>query len=241
MSIHQLPRALWFPSVEEAEEGLLAIGGDLSPGRLLLAYRSGIFPWFSRGEPILWWSPDPRAVIFPKEFHCSRSLQRDIKRGLFEVTMDRAFPDVILSCAKAKRKHEQGTWIVPAMQRAYTLLHEMGHAHSIECWHEGQLVGGLYGVCLGRIFFGESMFSAAPNASKIAFAALVARCGALGIDLIDSQVANDHMLSLGAREIPRDEYIARLAGLVAAERTPGRWRITDTGADLIQTAKEPIT
>ena len=233
MSIHRLPRALWFPPVEEAEEGLLAIGGDLSPERLLLAYRSGIFPWYSRGEPILWWSPDPRAVVFPDAFHCSRSLQREIKRGTFSVTMDLMFPEVIVSCAKAKRKHEQGTWIVPAMQKAYTQLHELGYAHSVECWCEGRLVGGLYGVCLGRMFFGESMFALEANASKVAFAALVARCGAMGIDLIDSQVVNDHMLSLGACEIPRDEYIGHVERLAGVARKPGRWRITDVGVEVV--------
>ena len=237
MSIYRLPRELWFPPVDEAEDGLLAVGGDLTPGRLLLAYRSGIFPWYSRGEPILWWSPDPRAILLPGEFHCARSLARELKRGSFQVTMDTAFPEVIALCAKAKRKRERGTWIVPAMQKAYTHMHELGHAHSVECWQEGQLAGGLYGVCLGGVFFGESMFSNVPNASKAALAALVARCGAMGIDLIDSQVANDHMLSLGAREIPRAEYIARLRALVDAPRKPGRWQITDSGAEV----REPLS
>lgn len=238
MSIYRLPRALWFPPVQEAEDGLLAVGGDLSPERLLLAYRSGIFPWFSTGEPILWWSPDPRAVLFPAEFHCSRSLQREIKRGAFKVTMDCVFPEVIVSCAKSKRRHERGTWIVPAMRRAYTELHELGHAHSVECWQDGQLAGGLYGVSLGRMFFGESMFSAVPNASKVALSALVSRCDALGIDLIDSQVVNDHMLSLGAREISRDAYMAHLSQLLERDRKPGRWKITDSGVDIVENMRE---
>nr|AUN36961.1 leucyl/phenylalanyl-tRNA--protein transferase [uncultured bacterium] len=225
MSIYRLPKALWFPPVDEAEDGLLAVGGDLSPERLLLAYRSGIFPWYSRGEPILWWSPDPRAVLFPGEFHCSRSLAKEIRRGGFSVTMDTAFPQVIQSCAKAPRKHEAGTWIVPQMQAAYIQMHELGYAHSIETWREGQLVGGLYGMCLGGMFFGESKFSSTADASKIALAALVAHCPVWGLALIDSQVANPHMLSLGARDITRTEYLCHLARLLEGERPPGKWTV----------------
>lgn len=223
MPIYALPKDLWFPPVSEAEDGLLAVGGDLEPERLLLAYRSGIFPWYSRREPILWWSPDPRSVLLPSEFHCSRSLARELRRGTFEVTTDTAFTEVIHACANARRKHERGTWITPAMQAAYIHLHELGHAHAIECWQGGALAGGVYGVCLGGVFFGESMFSRVPNASKVALATLVAQCDALGIHLIDTQVANDHVLSLGAREIPREHYLAQLAGLVELPRDPGAW------------------
>lgn len=233
MSIYRLPRALWFPPVQEAEDGLLAVGGDLSPERLLLAYRSGIFPWYSRGEPILWWSPDPRAVLFPNEFHCSRSLARDLKRGVFRVTVDTAFEQVIRSCAKAPRKHEAGTWIVPQMQQAYIHMHTLGHAHSVECWQGDQLVGGLYGIGIGAMFFGESMFSAAPNASKIALATVVAHCAAWGITLIDSQVANPHMLSLGACEIARGEYLDHLKRLIDQEAPPGAWKL-HTGYEVAQ-------
>lgn len=233
MALHRLTRELWFPPVDEADEGLLAFGGDLSPERLLLAYRSGIFPWYSRGEPILWWSPDPRAVLFPEKFHCSRSLARELRRGTFSVTMDLAFAEVIVSCAKARRRHERGTWIVPAMRDAYVRLHQLGYAHSVECWHEGSLAGGLYGVCLGGVFFGESMFSNVPNASKAALAALIAHCPKFGIDLIDSQVANDHMLSLGAVEVTRREYLERLSLLVERERVPGPWKINAEPAQIL--------
>ena len=215
-----------FPDVSQADEyGMLAIGGDLSVERLLCAYKNGIFPWYNEDEPIIWWSPDPRSVVFPGEFHCSRSLTREFRRGTFEVTMDLAFPEVIQGCAKAKRKHERGTWIVPAMQKAYTDMHLLGHAHSIECWQDGELAGGLYGLCLGGMFFGESMFSRVANASKVAMAVLVAHCAPWGIRLIDSQVANAHTLSLGAREIPRGEYMQYLGRLVGQERQAGPWTI----------------
>ena len=225
MPIYRLPKELVFPPVDEAEDGLLAVGGDLSPERLLLAYRSGIFPWYSRGEPILWWSPDPRAVIFPHEFHCARSLAREVRRARFTTTMDTAFPEVILACAQIRRRHERGTWIVPAMQEAYIRMHQLGHAHSVECWQEGELVGGVYGLCIGGMFFGESMFSRVPNASKVALATLIAHCAPWNIDLIDSQVANKHVLSLGGREICRDEYLEHLKRLIDRPRTPGRWVI----------------
>lgn len=229
MTIYRLPKDLWFPPVDEADDGLLAIGGDLSAERLLLAYRSGIFPWYSRREPILWWSPDQRSVIFPSEFRRARSLAREQRRGTFTVTSDTAFAEVIRACAVVPRKHERGTWITPAMQEAYIHLHELGHAHAIECWRDGALVGGVYGICLGRIFFGESMFSRYPNASKVALATLIDHVVPLGIDLIDTQVANDHVLSLGAREIPRNEYLGHLARLTREPRVPGPWSLRVPG------------
>jgi len=201
-----------FPSPELALDhpnGLLAVGGDLSPRRLLSAYRNGIFPWYSEGEPILWWSPDPRAVLFPSQLKISRSLRKVLRRGEYEITLDRAFEQVILGCAGV-RPHQEGTWIVPAMQHAYFHLHQLGFAHSVECWYEGELVGGLYGITLGKVFFGESMFSSRSDASKVAFAHFVRQLIAWDYQLIDSQVGNDHMFSLGVSEISRDEYLALL-------------------------------
>jgi len=201
-----------FPPPELALDhpnGLLAVGGDLSPRRLLSAYRNGIFPWYSEGEPILWWSPDPRAVLFPHDLKISRSLRKTLRRGEYEITLDRAFEQVVLGCA-GPRTQQEGTWIVPAMQHAYINLHHLGFAHSVECWHEGELVGGLYGVTLGKVFFGESMFSLRTDASKVAFAHFVRQLIAWDYQLIDSQVGNEHMFSLGVSEISRDEYLALL-------------------------------
>jgi leucyl/phenylalanyl-tRNA--protein transferase len=201
-----------FPPPELALEhpnGLLAVGGDLSPRRLLTAYRNGIFPWYTADEPILWWSPDPRAVLFPQELKISRSLRKVLRRGAYEVTLDRAFEQVISGCAGARR-NQQGSWIVPEMQQAYMELHRLGFAHSVECWTEGELVGGLYGVTLGKVFFGESMFSHRTDASKAAFAHFVRQLIAWDYQLIDSQVGNEHMFSLGVTEIPRDDYLALL-------------------------------
>jgi len=225
MPIYRLTEEIAFPPPSDAEDGLLAVGGDLSVARLLLAYRSGIFPWYSRGEPILWWSPDPRCVLYPEWFHCSRRLGRVLRSGVFRVSMDTAFERVILSCARIRRRHERGTWIVPAMQRAYLNLHEAGFAHSVECWRGDALVGGLYGVCIGGVFFGESMFARESDASKVALATLVRHCGLWGIGLIDSQVANSHMLGLGAREVARDAYLAALGPLLERPTRGGRWTV----------------
>jgi len=205
---------LWFPPVKEAEEiGLLAVGGDLSPQRLLLAYSLGIFPWYNPGEPILWWSPDPRCVLFPAQVHLSRSLQRVLRRGDFKVTFNRDFPAVIRNCRSVRSL--EGTWITPEMEQAYIDLHRLGYAHSVECWQNGQLVGGVYGVSLGLCFFGESMFSLISNASKVALVCLCAELDKLGFSMIDCQQASDHLISLGAREIPRAEFCAQLeAGLL---------------------------
>lgn len=199
---------LAFPDISNALQepnGLLAVGGDLSVERLLVAYRQGIFPWFERGQPILWWSPDPRMVMFPAELRLSRSLRRTLRRHEFTVTADQDFKGVIQACA-APRGYTSETWITPAMQAAYIRLHEAGHAHSVEVWEANELVGGLYGLDLGGIFFGESMFSRRDNASKIAFAYLVKHLHAWDYRVIDCQVSSEHLASFGAREIDRDEF-----------------------------------
>ncbi len=205
-----------FPPLELAldePDGLLCAGGDLSPARLLEAYRRGIFPWYSEGQPILWWSPDPRAVLFPVEFRVSRSLAKTLRNRGYETRVDSAFADVIAHCADAGLRPE-GTWISPEMQSAYQELHRLGHAHSIEAWREGQLVGGLYGIGLGHVFFGESMFSIERDASKVALARLVEESLARGVELIDCQVTSPHLESLGARCIPRDRFRALLAAAI---------------------------
>ena len=207
--------------------GLLAVGGDLAPERLLAAYRRGIFPWYSPGEPILWWSPDPRMVLFPAEFKVSRSLGRTLRRGGYEVRLDTAFARVIAACAQTPRRGQHGTWIVPEMQAAYRRLHELGLAHSVETWVDGELVGGLYGIALGRMFYGESMFSWRSDASKIAVAHLARYLERLGFGMLDCQMHTAHLASLGAREIPRDDFIARLDALVAAGPAPGPWPAAD--------------
>ena len=188
--------------------GLLAAGGDLGPERLLCAYRRGIFPWFSEGQPILWWSPDPRAVLWPETLHVSRSLRRTQRRAQFTVSTDTAFDRVVRECA-APRPGRESTWITPGMAAAYGRLHRAGHAHSIECWREDDLAGGLYGVAIGRVFFGESMFSRAADASKIALAHLCT----LGFGLIDCQIPNAHLARLGAVEMSRRRFLALLGEL----------------------------
>ena len=205
-----------FPPPERAlrePDGLLAVGGDLSPERLLAAYRHGIFPWYGEGDPILWWSPDPRCVFDTGAVHVSRSLRRQIRRSTWTWTLDRAFDAVIEACA-APRDYESGTWIVPSMQAAYRRLHRLGHAHSIEIWDDARLVGGLYGVAAGRLFCGESMFSAQSGGSKIALVGMCRWLHAHGVPLLDAQVTNDHLLRMGAREMPRAKFLAQVADLV---------------------------
>jgi leucyl/phenylalanyl-tRNA---protein transferase len=214
LPIHRLDRRLLFPPPEHAEDGLLAVGGDLSPARLLLAYRSGIFPWYDEQSPILWHSPDPRCVFVLDRVHVSRSLRRTLKLGLYEVRHDQAFKRVIRACKDARRAADAGTWITDEMEDAYTRLHELGHAHSIESYRDGELAGGLYGVSIGQMFFGESMFTWRPDASKAALVTLAARLLAGGATFMDSQVANPLTLSLGAEEWPRELYLERLAAEV---------------------------
>jgi leucyl/phenylalanyl-tRNA--protein transferase len=201
-----------FPPLEKAEafpNGLLAIGGDLSPQRLLHAYQRGIFPWFSENEMIQWWSPDPRMVLYPDEFHTSRSLKKNIRKNNFEYSVDQAFEDVIQACSEP-RNSQQGTWITKEMKQAYTELHKTGKAHSLEIWKENQLVGGLYGIAIGQVFFGESMFSRVSDASKAAFLALTRSLGESGFQLIDCQVYSEHLETLGAREIDRRIFEKKL-------------------------------
>ena len=201
-----------FPPVEAADEnGILAIGGNLSTERLLLAYRSGIFPWYNEGEPILWWCPDPRFVLFPNELKVSKSMQTVLNNGKFRFTINRAFERVIQQCKTAYRKEQDGTWISPAIENAYTQLHQLGHAHSAEAWLNGELVGGLYGIRIGRMFFGESMFSKVSNASKFAFINYIQQLKKEGLVLIDCQVYTAHLESLGARMIPRERFMELLA------------------------------
>lgn len=201
-----------FPDVTQALEdppGLLAAGGDLAPERLIEAYRRGIFPWYSPGEPVLWWSPDPREALFPAQFRVSRSLRRTLRRGGFHITEDAAFEEVVAACA-APRAASAGTWITPEMRRAYYELHARGWAHSIEAWSGGKLAGGLYGVRCGRVFSGESMFSREDDASKVALAWLVQRCAERGIEAIDCQLPSAHLRSLGSRPMPRREFLELL-------------------------------
>jgi len=212
----------WFPPLEQAldePEGLLAAGGDLSIERLLAAYRRGIFPWYSAGQPVLWWSPNPREVLEPGEFKCSRSLAKTLRNRGFEVTFDRDFAAVVTACA-ARREHSAGTWITPEMHTAYCRLHERGHAHSIEVRLEGQLVGGLYGVLMGQIFFGESMFSRERDSSKVALARLVEKATVAGLQLIDCQLPTPHLRSLGSKPLSRAEFSRRAASLAAAPDVP---------------------
>lgn len=204
--------------------GLLAAGGDLSPKRVLAAYRQGIFPWFNPGEPILWWSPSPRTVIYPTQLHISRSLRKTLRQKLYRVTLDLVFGQVMRACAQP-RVGAQGTWISPEIIAAYTELHRQGFAHSVEVWRGEELVGGLYGIALGRMFFGESMFSRADNASKVGFAHLVRQLIDWEFQLIDCQVANDHLFSLGAVEIPRDSFQQMLLDFTQRPALPGPWTL----------------
>jgi leucyl/phenylalanyl-tRNA--protein transferase len=202
-----------FPDINHAltdPDGLLAIGGALNPNLLLDAYRKGIFPWYSEGQPVMWWSPDPRCVLFPDEFKISRSLKKSLRKDDYTVTLDQAFSDVVKSCAEP-RLASPGTWITQSIIKNYNLLHEYGHAHSVECWHGETLVGGLYGIIIGKIFFGESMFSHMADASKICLAHLVHLAKKLEYDLIDCQVTSDHLKSLGAKPISRNDFSDILA------------------------------
>ena len=223
MPIYQLTEELVFPPPHLAEEGLLAVGGDLSEERLLLAYANGIFPWYSEDEPILWWSSDPRTILLPDELHIARRLRRVLNQGLFRISFDTAFTEVVQACATAPRKQQEGTWITAEMQAAYIRLHASGFAHSVECWQDGDLVGGLYGVSLGASFFGESMFSHQPNASKVALATLCEQLQRWDFGLIDCQVDNPHLTRLGAREISRDRFLKILGQTLRCPTRRGSW------------------
>ena len=217
-----------FPPVHEAltqPNGLLAAGGDLSPQRLLDAYRHGIFPWFGEDDPILWWSPDPRMVLFPHEFKISHSLRKTLRKGAYEVRTDTAFEQVMRACA-APRHGQDGTWIVEEMVAAYCALHRMGYAHSVEVWMDGELAGGLYGMGIGRMFYGESMFSRRTDASKIALAHLCRQLQQWDFGMIDCQMNTAHLASLGAREIPRAEFLEHLQRLTAMPGPEAPWSFT---------------
>jgi leucyl/phenylalanyl-tRNA---protein transferase len=223
-----------FPPVARAlrdPNGLLAAGADLSPGRLLDAYAHGIFPWFGEDDPVLWWSPDPRMVLFTDAVHVSRSLRKTIRSGRLQVTLDNCFPQVMKGCA-APRRGQDGTWITDEMAEAYEHLFDIGYAHSVEVWSDGNLVGGLYGVTLGRMFFGESMFSRVPDASKMALVALVKQVERWGFPCVDCQMSTSHLSSLGAREIPRVEFLRELGPLIRRDAVPSPWRFD---ADLLST------
>ena len=218
-----LPKTYTFPPLEAASpEGLLAVGGDLNPDRLLSAYRQGIFPWYSDDQPILWWSPDPRAVLYPSKLHISKSLRKSLRTRGFEVSADRAFALVIAACAESRNRGE-GTWITSGMQDAYCALHRMGYAHSVETWHNGELVGGLYGLAVGKAFFGESMFSRVADASKTALVGLATSLAAEGYQFIDCQVVSEHLTSLGAEATPRDRFASELNEAVGLPDKAARW------------------
>ncbi len=225
MAVYRLSNALAFPNPAEADEsGLLAIGGDLEPERVLLGYREGIFPWPVVDEPLLWFSPDPRTVLEPAALHVGRSLRKRLRRGDFEFRLDSNFEAVIDHCAAIPRPGEVGTWITPAIRSAYLRLHELGFAHSAESWRDGTLVGGLYGVSLGACFFGESMFAVEADASKVAFVRLVEQLAAWKFALIDCQVHTDHLARFGASEWPRERFLRVLHMALKAPTRRGRWR-----------------
>ena len=242
MPVFLLSEKISFPPPHFArKDGLLALGGDLSRERLLSAYRSGIFPWFSPGEPILWWSPDPRLVLYPKELRVSRSLKKKIKKDVFTITMDTAFARVIELCARTRLDRGQLTWIVPDMISAYSELHRSGYAHSVEAWHEGNLAGGLYGLALGKCFSGESMFTSVTDASKTAFVYLVTFLELLGFELIDCQVATEHLITFGARQIPRKVYLKHLKKTLEAPDLRGNWAFpANLLKELVLTRKQKV-
>ncbi len=233
------PDAFPDPATAATEpDGLLAVGGDLTPERLLAAYRRGIFPWYETGQPILWWSPDPRAVLIPSRLHVSRSLRRTLRRDRYRVSVDQAFEAVIDGCANTRAM--SGTWITPEMRSAYVHLHELGYAHAVETWDGPELVGGLYGIALGSAFFGESMFSLAPDASKVALVKLVEVAKCRGIELIDCQVTTRHLASLGSELMPRADFVRAVENLALSTGQPGPWPAgPDCTSELVSPAQNP--
>lgn len=224
MPVYQLPDEHIFPRPSLArEDGLLAVGGDLHPDRVLLAYSNGIFPWYSDGEPILWWSPDPRCVLYPEKLHHSKTMKQVLRRGHFRISVDTAFEAVMTACGTTDRPGQHGTWITNDMKRAYCELHQLGYAHSVEVWQEETLVGGLYGLCLGSVFFGESMFAHASNASKAGFLTLVPWLKARGVTLVDCQTHTDHLESLGAEMIDGDRFQKELGEGMQQRTLLGPW------------------
>ena len=232
MPIFWLPKEIQFPNPELAdEEGVLALGGDLKMERLLEAYRNGIFPWYAENEPIIWWSPDPRFVLYPDKLKISKSMRQVLNRKIFNITFDQDFESVIRNCRQIKRKGQWGTWITREVLTAYCQLHNEGYAHSVEVWREGNLVGGLYGVSLGKCFFGESMFSRESNASKAGFIALAKKLKQLGFHLIDCQVYTKHLESLGAEHISRKRFLAQLEGGLKFPTMKGNWGKLDVSKE----------
>jgi len=227
MTIFRVPDELLFPDPRLAEaDGLLGVGGDLEPARLLLAYQMGIFPWFNDGDPILWWSPDPRMLIYPSEIHLSRSMKRFLNQGKFQVTLDQDFTSVVRACAETPREGQGGTWITSSMQAAYLRLFEQGYAHSVEVWEGEALVGGLYGVSIGAAFFGESMFSHRTNGSKTALISLCRQLEQWGFSLLDCQLPTEHLTSLGGVEVPKELFLTQLEAAVRLPTRPGPWSFT---------------
>lgn len=230
MTIYRLFEEPIFPDPEEADpDGLLAVGGDLSPQRLINAYANGIFPWYADNSPILWWSTNPRLILIPEELHVPRSLRRVLNKGMFSFTMDAKFSAVIRHCACCPRPAQEGTWLVEEMVDAYIVLHELGYAHSVEAWMDGELVGGLYGVALGSVFFGESMFYHVPDASKAAFASCVEQLRRWGFTLIDCQQTTHHLLRFGAQEVQRYRFLSMMREGVDRPSRVGRWRFDGQG------------
>lgn len=228
-----------FPPPDKADRsGLLAVGGDLSPKRLLAAYRQGIFPWYSEGQPILWHSPNPRFVLEPARVHVGRSIRKELKRGQFELKLDTDFASVIAACGKMKRPHQRGTWITDDMEQAYITLHELGYAHSMEAYQGGKLVGGLYGLSLGSVFFGESMFAQVPDASKVAFSVMCAQLIAWSFTLIDCQQETAHLERFGAEAWPRKKFQDALVAGQRDETRRGKWKLELSPAQVVEKLRE---
>ncbi len=226
MPVYRIPEEHIFPPPDHAEaDGLLAVGGDLSEDRLLLAYTAGIFPWYSEGSPILWWSPDPRLVLIPDELKVSRSLRQKLKKDVFTITVDTAFESVITHCATVQRRENNGTWITDDILSAYTKLHKSGYAHSIEAWHGRELAGGLYGISLGTAFFGESMFAIRSDASKVSFVRLVQQLQSWQFTLVDCQITTAHLVRFGAKEITRSDFLHQLRQALEQPTKKGKWRL----------------
>jgi leucyl/phenylalanyl-tRNA--protein transferase len=227
MPVYLLDKGLSFPAPEDAnQEGIVAVGGDVSPERLLVAYKHGIFPWPARGYPLLWFSPDPRFALRPSSAHVSRSLRKVIRKGHLQVTADTAFDEVITACAAVPRPHQQGTWITRELQEGYRGLHQLGYAHSIETWLDGKLVGGLYGVALGRTFAGESMFASEPDASKVAFTTLLGHLAMWGFRVVDCQVHTEHLARFGATMWTRERFLSEWRAAVDEPSVLAPWQLT---------------
>jgi len=235
MPVYLLDKELSFPAPEHAnEEGIVAVGGDVSPERLLLAYRQGIFPWPARGYPLLWFSPDPRFALIPSRAHISRSLRKAVRKGGLQVTADTAFARVIRACAGVPRPHQQGTWITRELEEGYLGLHELGYAHSIEAWRDGKLVGGLYGVAIGKTFAGESMFASEPDASKVAFTTLLGHLVSWDFRVVDCQVHTEHLARFGATMWPRERFLSSWRAAVARPSRMAPWTLTMSPEDALK-------